>query len=70
MQNPIFAICMQSTPFHCLEKHTTLKLLNFADMPRLDKVNRERAIGMLDAGLSQVEIARYLLCIEPRQISW
>ena len=46
------------TPYHCLEKHTTLKLLNFADMPRLDKVNRERAIGMLDAGLSQVEVAR------------
>ena len=49
---------MQSTPYYCLEKHTTFKLLNFADMPRLDKVNRERAIGMLDAGLSQVEVAR------------
>ena len=27
-------------------------------MPRLDKVNRERAIGMLDAGVSQGEVAR------------
>ena len=27
-------------------------------MPRLDKVNRGRAIGMLDAGLSQGEVAR------------
>ena len=27
-------------------------------MPRLDKVSRERAIGMLDAGLSQTEVAR------------
>ena len=27
-------------------------------MPHLDKVNREQAIGMLDAGLSQVEVAR------------
>ena len=27
-------------------------------MPRLDKVNRERAIGMLDAGLFQAEVAR------------
>ena len=27
-------------------------------MPRLDKVSRERAIGMLDAGLSQGEVAR------------
>ena len=49
---------MQSTPYHCLEKHITLKLLNFADMPRLDKVNRQQAIGMLDARLSQVEVTR------------
>ena len=27
-------------------------------MPRLNKFNRERAIGMLDAGLSQGEVAR------------
>ena len=27
-------------------------------MPRLDKVNRERVIGILDAGLSQGEVAR------------
>ena len=34
------------------------KLLNSAGIPRLDKVSRERAIGMLDAGLSQSEVAR------------
>ena len=40
------------------KKHSTLKLLNYADMPCFDNVNRERAIGMLDAGLSQVEVSR------------
>ena len=40
------------------EKHCTFKILNGTGMPRFDKVSREWAIGMLDAGLSQMEVAQ------------